>query len=162
MKLTIGEAGGVTRGQVMAAHEWWMALGEGAPDWGETPPVVEAKANELVAPVGFVRARERAFVLEDADGEIVSEGGVRWTHSGAPTRYLYVKFVIDFPEAQPTSLRELAVYLDAEPKREVPPGQNYVAIGDMKALGHIYGMDRFSPVIRDGSQRQVYTTIMKF
>ncbi len=146
----------------MKNFSWWLAIGEGEEHWGETPPSVPLDVEGLSGLQGFVRARQTAFVIPAAGGEIVTNGGMKWTSSVEPTRYLFVKFVLEFADAQPSILREIAVYLDAEPKDDVPPGQNYIPAGDMTSFGHLYGIDRFSAIVRDGSKRQVFTTIMTF
>lgn len=162
MRLTIPNRGGSTRGAAMMKFSWWLAIGTGDEAWGETPPSVPLDAEGINAPLGFLRERERSFVLPSPDGELVTEGGLAWTHSLEPTRFLYVRFVLDFREAQPSRLRELAIYLDAEPKPEVPAGQNFVPVEDMLDNGHLYGLERFAVVIRDGSQRQTWQTILQF
>jgi hypothetical protein len=112
--------------------------------------------------LGFVRARQTSFVRPKEDGEIVTQGGLKWTHSVEPTRYLFIKFVLEFADVQPAIVREIAIYLDASPHDGVPPGQNYIPAQEMKEQGLLYGLDRFSAIVRDGSNRQVFTTIMTF
>ena len=86
----------------------------------------------------------------------------RWCiFSDAPTKFLYVSFVLGFQDDPDKTLREIAVYLDTEFAEDAPPGREYNSLSDVSKPGHMLLIGRTAPIERMGT-RQTFSEVMTF
>src|SRR5690349_4824618 len=82
----------------------FLAVGVGSPTWDDALVPPTGMVTDLVDKVGVTRCREQAFVEPDENGDIAMSDGGKFIRSVTPTRYLYLFFKLDLPDAQPFTL----------------------------------------------------------
>lgn len=149
----------------------FLAVGEGLPAWDDQPrpstPEEQAAQDaawsvlfKLESPVGVTRTRDKFFVVPDPDGDIVMADGAKFSQSAEPTGFVFLRFQLDLDDASSNTLRETGMFVETKLSEGVPGGQMFIPIADVVDLGKMIEVDRFSPIVRDGSIGQTFTFIM--
>lgn len=149
----------------------FLAVGEGLSEWDDQPrpttPEEQAAQDaawsvlsNLESPVGVTRTRDKYFVVPDADGDIVMADGAKFSQSTEPTGFVFLRFQLDLDDASSNTLRETGIFVGTKLDEGVPGGQMFIPVADVVDLGKMIEVDRFSPIIRDGSIGQTFTFIM--
>lgn len=149
----------------------FLAVGEGLPEWDDQPrpttPEEQAAQDaawsvlsNLESPVGFTRVRDKYFVVPDPDGDIVMANGAKYSQSTEPTVYVFIRFQLDLSEASNNTLRENGIFVGTKLAASVPAGQMFIPVADVVDQGKMIEVDRFSPIVRDGSIGQTFPFIM--
>lgn len=165
------QGGRVVLAQALYDVTMFLAVGEGDPAWDSepqptTPAEQEARdtalsvATDLVAKVGVTRIREKFFVKPDNAGTILMGDGSTYSQSDVPTAYLYVRFQLDLPDAAGRTLRETGVFVGTQLGGAVPAGQQYIPGADVVNFGTMIEVDRFAPIVRDGSIGQTFSFVL--
>ncbi|ELT50278.1 hypothetical protein [Brucella intermedia] len=166
---TIG--GRVILAQALLLTEMFLAVGTGDPDWDSAPPPSTpeeeqqqytqlAALTDLTALVGLTRTRDKFFVKPDAAGTIPMSDGALYSRTDEPTPYIYVRFQLDLSDASGTTLREHGIFIGTTLAPDVLPGQMYIPSEKVVSFGQMVQVDRFPPIVRDGSISQVFSTIV--
>jgi len=149
----------------------FLAVGEGLPEWDDLPrpTTPEEQATQdaawsvlssLESPVGVTRTRDKYFVVPDPDGDIVMADGAKFSQSTEPTGFVFLRFQLDLDDASSNTLRETGMFVGTKLAESVPGGQMFIPVADVVDLGKMIEVDRFSPIVRDGSIGQTFTFIM--
>lgn len=165
------QSGRVVLAQALFDMPLFLAMGEGDPEWDSlSPPTTpEEQAirdaaltvlTDLVSKVGITRTREKFFVKPDNAGTILIGDGSAYSQSQTPTAYVFVRFQLDLPDAAETTLRETGVFVGTQPVGTVPAGQMYIPAADVTSFGTMIEVDRFAPIVRDGSIGQTFSFIL--
>lgn len=165
------QGGRIALAQALLDMTLFLAVGEGDPAWDDVPrpttpeeqavqDAAWAVLTDLEAKVGLTRTRDKYFVEPDPDGNIVMADGAKYKQSADPTGFVYVRFQLDLDDATGTALREAGIFLSPQIDPSVPAGQMYIPAADVLEFGRMLQVDRFSPIIRDGSIGQTFTYIL--
>ncbi|ASV87311.1 hypothetical protein CES85_1647 [Ochrobactrum quorumnocens] len=149
----------------------FLAVGEGLPEWDDQPrpttpeeqaaqDAVWSVLSNLENPVGVTRTRDKYFVVPDPDGDIVMADGAKFSQSTEPTGFVFLRFQLDLDDASNNTLRETGMFVGTKLAEGVPGGKMFIPVADVVDLGKMIEVDRFSPIIRDGSIGQTFTFIM--
>lgn len=158
----------------MAKMAWHVALGRGNPAWDavdRTNPLWQdalqpdaAQARGLVAEIGRRVADEIAFVVPDAQGEIVLPDS-RWKRcaAGVVSQHLYIQAFLDYPDAANETVREIGLFAGAQPVDGLPPGQRWLTPAQLAGTGHLMRLVRYAvPVQRSPSNRPLFHFVETF
>ena len=149
----------------------FLAVGEGLPEWDDQPrPTTPEEQSaqdaawsvlsKLESPVGVTRTRDKYFVVPDPDGDIVMADGAKFSQSADPTGFVFLRFQLDLDDASSNTLRETGMFVGTKLAEGIPGGQMFIPVADVVDLGKMIEVDRFSPIVRDGSIGQTFTFIM--
>lgn len=149
----------------------FLAVGEGLGEWDDQPrpttpeeQAVQDAAWSLLTglenAIGMTRTRDKFFVVPDPNGEIVMADGAKFSQSVEPTGFVFIRFQLDLDDASTNTLRETGMYVGTKLAESVPAGQMYTPVADVVDLGKMIEVDRFSPIIRDGSIGQTFTFVL--
>ena len=149
----------------------FLAVGEGDPAWDSeplptTPEEQESRdaalsgLSDLVSKVGITRTREKFFVTPDNAGSILMSDGAAYSQSETPTPYVFVRFQLELPDAADSTLRETGIFVGTQLAESVPAGQQYIAAANVVSFGKLIEVDRFAPIVRDGSIGQTFSFIL--
>ena len=155
---TIG--GRIVAAQLFHAQTWFLGLGRGDPQWDSALVQPSPTLTDLVDKVGVTRCREVAYVKPDDAGDISMSDGAKFSRSDDPTRYLYLYFKLDLPDASPNTLRENGVYFGTALAAGIPAGQFYIDAADVETWGTLIRADRFNSIVRDGTIEQAFSMII--
>ncbi|QPC87143.1 hypothetical protein GA830_10610 [Mesorhizobium sp. NBSH29] len=139
---------------------FFLALGKGDPAWDTNLIPPSPGATDLVDKVGVTRLRQIDYASPSETGEITMADGSQFTVSPTPTRYLYLWFKLDLPDAVPSTLRECGLYHGTVLGGAVPAGQFYVPGADVVAYGKLVHLDRYNSIVRDGTIEQGFSFIL--
>jgi hypothetical protein len=114
----------------------------------------------LVDEVGRRIASSVDFVIPDANGNLYTPGGQRWSVVNYATRHLYVAVQFDFLEAEDETIREVGIFIDSVRAAGVPEGQLYLTPEEVAAPGYLLLLDRFSGITRSPSKREGYSYVL--
>jgi hypothetical protein len=123
-------------------------------------PQVASGNTSLESEIGRRIAAEVDFVVSDANGNLSTPDGSRWTVSTTPTRYLYVSVLFDFLEASTETIREVGIFVGTVAADGVPVGQLYLTPDQVKNPGYLYLLDRFAGIPRSPSSRQGFSYVL--
>ncbi|WP_025089770.1 hypothetical protein [Brucella intermedia] len=165
------QGGRVVLAQALYDVTMFLAVGKGDPAWdGEPQPTTPAEqeardtalsvTTDLVAKVGVTRTRDKFFVKPDNAGTILMGDGSIYSQSDVPTASLYVRFQLDLPDAAGSTLRETGIFVGTQLGGAVPDGQQYIPAADVVNFGTMIDVDRFAPIVRDGSIGQTFSFIL--
>lgn len=165
------QGGRIALAQAVLNMSLFLGVGEGNLAWDDIPrpttPEEQAAQDaawsvlaDLEAKVGLTRTRDKYFVEPNPDGDIVMADGAKYSMAVEPTAFVYIRFQLDLNDAVGTTLRETGVFLDPQIDPSVPAGQMFIPSGDVLAFGRMLQVDRFAPIVRDGSIGQTFTYIL--
>jgi len=140
----------------------WLAVGRGDAAWGDAPAEPPLTDLGLADMIGMLRLTEKQFVTKDANGTIETNDEQKWAISNAPTRFLYVRYVLKVSEAVGNTIREWGIYLDPVMAGSVPIGQNFVDVADIQDVGEFLAFRRVAPIIHNGTLRNTIAEIITF
>lgn len=123
-------------------------------------PGVGSDDIKLESEIGRRIAASCDFVVPDANGNVTTPDGSRWTISATPTRYLYVAVLFDFLEASTETIREVGIFVDTVPAAGVPQGQLYLTPDQVADPGYLLLLDRFAGIPRSPSSRQGFSYVL--
>ncbi|MBN9047463.1 MAG: hypothetical protein J0H18_17625 [Rhizobiales bacterium] len=149
----------------------FLAVGTGDPAWDSQPApstpedqtaqdAAWSQLTDLTAKIGVTRVRDKSYVTPDDAGTILVGDGSRYSLSTDPTGYVYLCFQLDLSDASDTTLREAGIFVGTQLAASVPEGQMYIADADVADFGRLIEIDRFSPIVRDGSLSQSFSFIL--
>lgn len=165
------QGGRIVLAQALLDMTLFLAVGEGDPEWDSqtlptTPEELEQRnaeltvLSDLVSKVGVTRTREKFFVKPDSAGTILTGDGAAYSRSDTPTPHVFIRFQLDLPDAASTTLRETGILVGTELAVDVPAGLQYIPAADVVSFGTMIEVDRFAPIVRDGSIGQTFTYIL--
>lgn len=165
------QGGRTVLAQALLNMTLFLAVGEGDPEWDNQPlpttPEEQATRDaalsvlfDLVSKVGVTRTREKFFVKPDNAGTILMSDGAAYSQSETPTPYVFVRFQLDLPDAADTTLRETGIFVGTQLQGTVPAGQQYIPADNVVNFGTMIEVDRFAPIVRDGSIGQTFSFIL--
>ncbi len=156
------DAGRIALAVAVASQPIHLAWGRGDIDWDVTPEPEPTNATALVEEVGRRLATFVGYCQPAADGEIELPSGSKYTVVPGPTRWVYVRFVFNFEDAAGETLRELAVFLGAQPVAGLPAGQRYFEPAQIAQPGRLYTLERMPFFTRNGAVRQTFEYVLPF
>lgn len=156
------DAGRTALAMAVASQPIHLAWGRGAPTWDAAPEPEPANTTALVEEVGRRLATFVGYCEPDAAGEIELPSGAKFTVVPGPTRWVYVRFVFNFEDAEGETLRELGVFLGAQPVAGLPAGQRYYTPAQIAQPGRIYTLERIAKFTRNGAVRQTFEYVLPF
>lgn len=111
-----------------------------------------------------------AVTIQQDDGDIVVPTGtaadgsvetVRYRLKAEPTPYLYIRVNFDFGDAPNDVIREIGIFLNAEPKAGLPAGQMYFVPEEIEKPGELLAMQIVRPkILRSPSVRQILELVL--
>lgn len=159
---TLQDEGRTALASAMAAMPVHLAWGRGLGSWDTTPEPEPTSASALVDEVGRRLATFVGYVQPDEAGEIELPSGSKYTVVAGPTRWLYVRVVFNFEDADGETIRELGVVFGSQPVAGLPAGQRYFTPDQIADAGHLYALERVSPFVRNGAVRQTFEYVLPF
>lgn len=125
------------------------------------PPETPAR-TALFDEVGRKKLTECRYVIPNPEsGSIVMTTG-RFDPSDVPTPHLLARTVFAFNEAPLETIRETGVVLGTVAKPNVPPGQLYLAPGEVVSPGILLVLQYTSPIVRNGATQQSFESVLTF
>ena len=79
-----------------------------------------------------------------------------------PTRWLYVRVVFNFEDADGETIRELGITFGAAPVAGLPAGQRYFTPAQIAQPGRLYTLERVPAFTRNGAVRQTFEYVLPF
>lgn len=145
---------------LLKANTFYLGIGRGNAAWDGVPVPPSAMDTDLVDKVGATKMRQISFASPSETGEISMADGSRFTISATPTRYLYVTFKLDLPDASGNLLRECGIFYGLQVQPGAPNGQFYFASAAVASWGQLIHTDRFNSISRDGTIEQTFSFIL--
>jgi hypothetical protein len=155
---TIG--GRTVTGTLMFQQVFFLAVGKGNPTWDTSLEPPTPTLADLVDAVGVTRCREVSYVVPDEAGVIAMSDGAKFARTVEPSRYIYLEFKLDLPDAVPETLREAGVFHGTEIEAGIPAGQFYIPDDDVIDYGTLIYADRFNSIVRDGTIEQSFSCVL--
>ena len=159
---TLQNDGRIALAVAMAAQPVHLAWGRGLPAWDAEAAPEPSNATTLVDEVGRRMATFVGYVQPDAAGEIELPSGSKYTVVAGPTRWLYVRVVFNFEDAEGETIRELGITFGATPVAGLPVGQRYFIPAEIDAPGRLYTLERVPAFTRNGAVRQTFEYVLPF
>lgn len=159
---TLQDDGRIALAVAMAAQPVHLAWGRGLPAWDAQPEPEPIDATGLIDEVGRRLATFVGFVQPDPAGEVELPSGSKYTVVAGPTRWLYVRVVFNFADADGETLRELGIFFGSQPVAGLPVGQRYFTPDQVAAPGRLYTLERVPAFQRNGAVRQTYEYVLPF
>lgn len=146
----------------VAARDIFLGVGAGDAAWDSagTPPE-DITTSALMAPVGYRKAAQVAFVVPDANGPISLPTG-RYEISVTQTNYLYLRFTLDFENASTATIRETGIFLDTVTDPALPAGQMFFLPGEVTDDGTLYLLEHVAAIIRTPATRETFEFVLTF
>ncbi len=153
--------GRIAQAELIAAQPLYLAWGTGDPAWDDVPETEPVDATALVTEIGRRLATQVGFVLPDTGGAIETPQG-NFALAATPTRYLYVRTVFGFADAESAHIRELGLFIGSAPVASLPAGQRYFTPEQIATPGRLLLLDRSQNFQRNGSVRPAFEYVMPF
>lgn len=128
---------------------------------GQTPPVEDANAVELLEEVGRRPTTYKAYVTEDVNGTIVANG-LKWAESITPTRNVYLQFKFDASDASAEVIRQFALFHGTVVKPATPVGKSFLSLTDLDETGNLFMVENIQPISRNATTREIYEIVITF
>jgi hypothetical protein len=146
----------------VAAREIYLGIGTGDASWDAngTPPE-DITSAALAAPIGFRKAAQVSFVTPAAEGAISLPSG-RYDVSETQTNFLYLRFTLDFENANTATIRETGILLDTVVDGQLPPGQMFFEAAEVTAPGTLYLLEHVPAIIRTPATRETFEFVLTF
>lgn len=154
--------GRIALAMAVAAQPIHLAWGRGNPAWDVTPEPEPTDAHTLVDEVGRRLVTFVGYAQPDLAGEIELPSGDLYTVVAGPTQWLYVRTVFNFADAEGETLREIGIFVGAQPIAGLPPGQRYFTPAQIATTGRLYTLDRLAGFTRNGAVRQTFEYVLPF
>ena len=103
---TLQDDGRIALAMAMAAQPVHLTWGRGLPAWDAVAEPEPSNATALVHEVGRRLATFVGYVEPNPAGEIELPSGSKYTVVAGPTRWLYVRVVFNFEDAEGETIRE--------------------------------------------------------
>lgn len=156
------KSGRVAIANAIASLPLHFAWGSGDGAW-LTPPGESPNATALIAEVGRRTATSWAYVVEDAEGEIVAPTGAFSLSPGnAPTSNIWVMANFAFSDAPSAVIREVAVFSDTEVIAGLPAGQAYFTPGQLTSPGILLYLENITPIFRSSAIQENFEAVISF
>ena len=140
----------------------YIGIGSGSASWdGGNTPAESTSSTALTTAVGYRLTSQKDFVVADAAGSISLPSG-RFEISASQTNQLYLRFTLDFSDADTDTIRETAVFLDAVPDATLPAGQVFFTPSDMTGIGSLYLIEHVPAIIRTSATRETFEFVLTF
>ncbi|EDL8065176.1 hypothetical protein CTA21_23955 [Salmonella enterica] len=91
-----------------------LAWGSGDVSWDANtlPPTPTTGSTALVSEIGRRVVTQTQYCVPQSGGEIiVSQGQFTATPNNTPSKYIYLRFSYDFPDAAASTIRELGIFV---------------------------------------------------
>ena len=154
------QSGRTAIAQALSEQPLHLAWGIGDGAWA-TPPAEDAAATALISEVGRRQIVDVGYVVPDVAGLIVLASG-SFTLSGTPTKYLYLKTVFDFADAQSSVIREIAVFSGSTMVGGLPGGQQYFVPAEVATPGRMVSLQHLVPIYRSPAIRENFEIVIQF
>lgn len=145
---------------LLKEHVYYLGVGRGLDGWDSALVPPSAMDADLVEKVGATKMRQINFASPSEAGEISMADGSRFTLSTTTTRYLYLTFKLDLPDASGNLLRECGIFFGLQVQPGAPSGKFYFAATEVASWGTMIHTDRFNSINRDGTIEQTFSFIL--
>lgn len=146
--------------EILQENDVHLAWGAGDASWDVSPVPESLAAIALVDEIGRRAAAQVLFCQPDSNGDIVVPNGT-FSISGAPTRYLYCKFLFDYADGAGATIRELGVFLRTTIKSSVLPTKKYFSPSDIDSPGSLLLLERIAKLPRSETVRQQFEYVVQ-
>lgn len=146
--------------ELLMAQDFFLAWGTGNAGWGSSPPEPSESDTALYAHLGHFPATA-VYCEPDEEGELATSSGERFTASGSPTPFLFISAPYDFTHEASGTIRELALYMNADPDTG-HEAQTYLPAADLASLGELIAIQRIAPITRSGSTDGMLKMVHEF
>ena len=150
---TLQDDGRIALAMAMAAQPVHLAWGRGLPAWDAVAEPEPSNATALVDEVGRRLATFVGYVEPNPAGEIELPSGSKYAVVAGPTRWLYVRVVFNFEDADGETIRELGITFGAAPVAGLPAGSAAPGLATV-----MWGSCRGSQPAQAGNQRSRWNT----
>ena len=171
---TLTECGRAAIAASIAAKSVFLGWGAGEEAWdnmgdADLPSLLKRKA--LFNEIGIRRASVVGFCEPSETGDIVVPIGTtadgtgvetaRYQQQAEPIPYLYIKAAFDFEDAANDVIREIGIFLNTEPKPELPVGQMYFTPDQIAKPGDLLAIQIVRPkILRSPAVRQILELVL--
>lgn len=137
----------------------WGSLPSGT-GWADAPDPEDLGSTELILEVGRIIAQVKEYVLPDNNG-VIDIDGVKWTISGVPTKFVYLKFVFEQEMNSSDSIYQLGVFTNTVPS----PGSEaepYLQPSNIDNTGKLLLLENQPVVFRNSATREIFEYVITF
>ena len=147
----------------VAARDIYLGIGSGDAAWDTNGTPAETIASTgLLSPIGYRSAAQVDFVTAAQNGAISLPSG-RYDVSQTQTNLLYLKFTLDFADANTSTIRETGIFLDTTPNTGLPAGQLFFdAATEISSAGTLYLLEHVAAIIRTAATRETFEFVLTF
>ena len=143
------------------ARNIFLGIGSGQTSWDSSLPSEATSSTSLNNPIGYRKSTQADFVTTDANGAITLPSR-NYTVSSSETNLLYIKFQLQFEDANTSTIRETGIFLDTVVDSSLPSGQMFFTSGDVTSTGTLYLIEHIASVIRTPATRESFEFVLTF
>lgn len=146
----------------VASRNIFLGIGAGDTAWDTNGvPSEQVSSTGLLSAIGYRKSTQVDFVTADAGGAISLPSG-NYDVSATQTNLLYLKFQLEFSDANTASIRETGIFLDATVDASLPAGQMFFNAADVTDSGTLYLIEHIPTVIRTPATRESFEFVLTF
>lgn len=143
------------------ARNIFLGIGSGQTSWDSSLPSEATSSTSLNNPIGYRKSTQADFVTTDANGAITLPSG-NYTVSSSETNLLYIKFQLQFEDANTSTIRETGIFLDTVVDSSLPSGQMFFTSSEVSSTGTLYLIEHIASVIRTPATRESFEFVLTF
>lgn len=143
------------------ARDIYLGIGSGQTSWDSSLPAETTASTDLETAIGYRKSTQKDFVTVDANGSITLPSG-NYTVSSSETNLLYIKFQLQFEDANTSTIRETGIFLDATVDASLPSGQMFFTASEVTDTGTLYLIEHIASVIRTPATRESFEFVLTF
>lgn len=153
------ESGRAAVAAAIKAQPIHLAWGEGEVVWDNAKPAEQTSETTVKNELGRRIVSYSSFVTPDSAGQVIVSQG-RFKEVTTPTKYLYLRFQYDFPDAQQATIRALGIFVGTQVNAGVS-GLDYMPIGQYSG-GELLVLEYIDKLVRSSSIRQQFEFVIQF
>lgn len=129
--------------------------------WTDTPPAANPKHTKLYNEVGRRKAVTKRYVVPNANGDIDTGDGNRYSYSDTPTRWVYLQVAYALTDAADQTIYQLGVFVGTVPVAG-QENNNYLLPNQVQDPGTLFSLSNISPIYRNAATREIREIVITF
>lgn len=160
--MVLTEVGHTTLSETMFPKDFFLAWGDlplGS-EWDRTPPTEDVNSTTLIEEVGRIKALAKEYVTPDVAG-VIDVDGLKWTVSGTPSKYIYLKFEFAQTMNSDSAIYQLGIFTDMVPATGFE-ANTYFIPAEIQDVGNIVLLENQAVVYRNSATKEVFEFVITF
>ena len=157
--MILTDDGHIVLAEAMYAKDFYLTWGTLDSGQWTTPPREDNTIHNIIKPVGTIKAEVKEFVNLDVNGSIETDSA-KWSISGTPTRYLYLKFMFRQDNNPDDIIYQLGIHYN--PQFSVDPTTIFHNKDDVTDWGKLLLTENVAPIYRNNSTKEHFEYVITF